>query len=69
MAAALNSTQAARSAGGWRSATSTTSSGIATMRDSVSRFGRSVSIARTVAVWGAQREGENYGQVAVPELR
>ena len=50
MAAVLNRTQAARSAAGCRSATSTTSSGIATMRDSVSRFGRSVSIARTLAV-------------------
>ena len=58
MAAVLNSTQAARSAAGWRSATSTTSSGIATMRDSVSRFGRSVSIARTLDAWRAQREGE-----------
>ena len=57
MAAVLNSTQAARSAAGWRSATSTTSSGIATMRDSVSRFGRSVSIARTLAAWGSTAGG------------
>src|SRR5580698_840870 len=57
MAAVLNNTQAAMSAGGWCKATSTTSNGIAAILESVSKFGRSVSIPRNVALRTGVREG------------
>src|SRR5579872_911889 len=56
MAAAANTRQAARSATGSRNAISSTSSGIAAMRERVSKLGRSVSMGRQLTPY--RRRGQ-----------